>query len=258
MRKDYHWRFTRCKIDWILYFITHGLLCQYILSSGEDLLRTQLPNQAISAWNGMFVCLSNGFILPFHYWGFLLWILTRSSTVWVIHEAVLRFPKRTVWLRKTTCDAFKSAASLAVMNILSTILWCLLRYGIPSSSIWEATALVPISTWCALWIILFARIFVSLAVTVFFILLILHIRKKALAAGIVLLVLLLADWILLETPPYLSLKPIVFTASFSFVYFGTGAMVSNLILSYGTSLIVSLVLYYLCMVRLQRKECILQ
>lgn len=254
MRNNCHWHYTSRKSDWVLFLISHGVLCQYILSCGEDMLSVQLVQQSINVWHGVFICLSNSFLLPLHHWGFLLWILYRASIAWTVPEAVLRFADWDIWFRRTVADALKIALGLVMLNLLSTILGCVLRYGFPTSFAWGSTALVPTSIQNVFLIALFARILVSLSVSLFYLMLIIHFRKKVFAAGITLLLLMLADWVLMETPSYFSFKPLLFTSSFSFYYFVNGTFLSNLILSYGTSLITSLLLYYLCVVQLRKKR----
>lgn len=244
----------RCRIwqkrDWALYGITHGILCWYIFS-------TMPARESSNFWHGLFECLTNSLLLPVHHWVFLLWMLYRASAVWILPETASRFQSRTAWLKALLFQAWRSTVALTIVNCLAPLLWSLLRYGAASGIAWVTWGdLHPItmSVPAIFLITVIARLLVSWTVSVFFVFLLLRIRSRAMASGISLLLLLLADLVLMETPPYLSFKPLVFTSSFSFLYFSRGTVLENMLLSYGLSLTASMLLYLGCRQRVKRKE----
>ena len=82
----------------------------------------------------------------------------------------------------------------------------------------------------------------------------LFLRKKVIAFGLTLLFLLSSDFALLETPPYLSFKPVIFTSSYSFSFFIQGDWISNLIYAYFCPIVIGLILVILCKTCIWRRN----
>lgn len=236
--------------DWAAFVLTHGLLNWYVLESGEAILKTQVPASSLNLWHGMFVCLCNSFYLPLHHWVFLLSILYRELQALHQPEAVARFENRTVWGNVLLHSAVTSAAVLSAGSFVLTWFWSFLRYGPAGSFSWGRYAPSSLRLGAVLAISCFARLLVSFAVSVFFLYVFLRVRKKAAAFGGTLLVLFAADFILLQTTIFVSFKPLVPTASFSFAYFERDALAENLLLSYLSSALLFGVFTVLC-----KKEC---
>ena len=237
------------KWDWAIYIVSHAFLCMYILSSGEEMMGT-LPN----AWYGIILCLCNSFLLPLHHWVLLLFILYRSAATRSIPEARCRFGSDKKWTSATISASMRIAFLMAVLGYILIFIWCLIRYGIPAEISSSTKALIPIPISRVIILALFSRIITTQFAAIVFITLFLFLRKKVIAFGLTLLFLLSSDFALLETPPYLSFKPVIFTSSYSFSFFIQGDWISNLIYAYFCPIVIGLILVILCKTCIWRRN----
>lgn len=143
---------------------------------------------------------------------------------------------------------------MAVLGYILIFIWCLIRYGIPAEISWSHKSIDTHSDFSGYHSgALFSHYYDTVCGNS------IHhpvpfLRKKVIAFGLTLLFLLSSDFALLETPPYLSFKPVIFTSSYSFSFFIQGDWISNLIYAYFCPIVIGLILVILCKTCIWRRN----
>ncbi len=236
MGKLKFWSYER--IPWIYALLTLPLVFYINIHFAEQGIMRVVSSTQQDFWFGMFMILVDGIFFPLQYW---------SSLLFLFYTIYLRFLQPTVLLRYNS--KLKWFRALFIQNIIWSVLFifCFLliaffvsaiHFGVPSSWSWKGTALSKFTPLTVIGISVLARL--SLAIFIGFLFILLAAWKNAVFSYItVFTYTTLAGLVLISTPPYISFKPFIFTASINISFFLTDNFLSNISIAIFTPLVLT-------------------